>query len=123
MSHDSPRESVFLAVEGVGSFVRCLLPVKLTGGYSVTFGVWVGVPHAEMLRAFEVWFAPSYLELAMDGVLANHIPPWDVLGAAVHVKVRDVDETPYCVSSEALALSELLERTWDHARALSELPE
>jgi hypothetical protein len=27
----------------VGAFLRALLPVQLTGGYTVTFGVWVGV--------------------------------------------------------------------------------
>ncbi|AZS44410.1 hypothetical protein BWL13_01999 [Microbacterium oleivorans] len=34
-----PMQSSFLMVQHVGCFLRALLPVQLTGGYSVTFGV------------------------------------------------------------------------------------
>lgn len=38
-----PMQSSFLMVQHVGCFLRALLPVQLTGGYSVTFGVWIAV--------------------------------------------------------------------------------
>jgi hypothetical protein len=31
---------VLMQVEGIGGFVRILVPVKLTGGYRVTYGAW-----------------------------------------------------------------------------------
>lgn len=43
MSHEDPRTSVMMQVRDVGAFVRVLLPVSLSGGFSVTFGVWLGV--------------------------------------------------------------------------------
>jgi hypothetical protein len=39
-----PNAAVMMMVPDVGAFVRALLPVRLTGGYTVTFGVWIGVP-------------------------------------------------------------------------------
>ena len=76
MSHDTARESVFLSFEGLGSFVRALLPVHLTGGYAVTYGVWIELSPDDAQHAFDVWFAPSYAELTIDGRLANAIAPW-----------------------------------------------
>ena len=37
------NEPVMMQSLGVGPFIRSLLPVRLTGGYRVTFGVWVSV--------------------------------------------------------------------------------
>ena len=122
MSHADARGSVFLSVDGIGSFVRALLPVRLTGGYSVTFGVWVGVAHEEMLRAHDVWFAQSYSGLVLEGYLANKVAPWSVLGAPVRLEVRNPDETPYCVSSPDSELSGVLGNTWDHEPVLAALP-
>jgi hypothetical protein len=39
---------VLMQVKDVGSFVRVLLPVRLSGGYTVTFGTWLSV-HPEDL--------------------------------------------------------------------------
>src|SRR5918998_447852 len=41
MSGSDANESVMMQVPGAGAFLRALLPTRLTGGYSVTFGVWV----------------------------------------------------------------------------------
>ena len=122
MSHATARESVFMAVDGLGSFLRSLLPVRLTGGYIVTFGVWIGVPHDEMLRAFEVWNAPSYVNLAIDGFLANSLPIWGLLGSRVHLEVSDPDQTPYCTSSSDDDLASVLAKAWPHESVLPQLP-
>ncbi len=122
MSHDTPLESVMMAVEGAGSFVRVLVPVHLTGGYSVTFGVWLAVPESEMHRAFAIWFTPEYEELTMNGHLANELPPWSVLHAPVAVEVRNSEHTPYAASSDDASLSGVLTDEWDHELVLSGLP-
>jgi hypothetical protein len=44
MSHGSAQDSVMMQVPNVGAFVRALLPVKLTEGRTVTFGVWLAIP-------------------------------------------------------------------------------
>lgn len=111
-----------MAVEGVGSFVRALIPVQLTGGHSVTFGVWIEVPTSEMHRALSDWFAPSYPDLTMDGHLANELPPWNVLGAPIRLTVLNTDHTPYGTSSTNSALSAVIDDTWNHQLVLSALP-
>lgn len=47
MTGPTANESVMMQVNGVGVFVRALLPVGLSGGYSVTFGVWVTIDHSK----------------------------------------------------------------------------
>ena len=123
MSHETPEESDLLAVDGFGAFVRALVPVHLTGGHAVTFGVWIGIPFPELYRASEVWREPAYVDLSMDGLLANDLPPWNVLGAPIHVNVLNADHTPYGVSSSDEVLSRMLTDVWDHELVLSTLPE
>jgi hypothetical protein len=38
LSHADANSSVMMQIPGLGAFVRALLPVRLSGGYSVTFG-------------------------------------------------------------------------------------
>lgn len=122
LSHATPRESVMISAEGVGAFVRALLPVHLTGGHSVTFGVWIRVPPGEMHRALSEWFAPTYPDLLIDGHLANQIAPWSVRGAPTRIAVIDPDHTPYVTSSSGAELAAVLQDTGNHALVLSTLP-
>jgi hypothetical protein len=123
MSHETPRESVFLSVHSVGSFLRALVPVQLTGGYTVTFGAWVGVPPEEAKHAFDVWWTPAYSSLDIEGRLANALPGWDVFGAPVRLVVRNVEETPYCDSSTDEVMAGVLSDVWSHDAVLASLPE
>ena len=41
---------VMMQVQAVGCFVRILIPVRLTGGYTVTYGAWLAVMR-RVLRA------------------------------------------------------------------------
>ena len=120
---EDPNEAVMMMVPDIGAFVRALLPVRLTGGHTVTFGVWVGVHPDDLERAFESWWAPEYAELRMDGLLANALPGWQVLGAPVSLAVTDPDTTPYCVVSSDAGLSAVLTTTWDHDLVLADLPD
>lgn len=111
-----------MQVPHVGPFVRALLPVKLTGGYTVTFGVWIGVHPEDLRGAFDTWWTPEYSDLAMEGRLANALPAWDVLGAPVTIAVTDPDATPYCVSTADPQLASVLTDQWEHDLILSGLP-
>ena len=122
LSHESPETSVMMQVPSVGAFVRALLPVSLTGGYSVTYGVWVGIHPQELQRAFEVWFEPEYSDLRLDGFLANSIRPWGLLAAPVSLAVRDPKHTPYCAASPDPQLSQVLSEQWPHEGILDSLP-
>jgi hypothetical protein len=114
MSSDDPRSSVMMQVPGIGSFVRALLPVSLTGGFAVTFGVWLAVHPQELQRIFSVWWEPEYAQLSFDGRLANAIPPWGLLAAPATAVVRDAEETPYCAASENRELARVLTEQWPH---------
>ena len=122
MSHDSPEQSVMMQVPNVGPFVRCLLPVHLTDGYTVTFGVWIGVHPDDLQRAFGVWWEPDYRDLVLEGRLANSLPGWGVLAAPLTAVVRDIDQAPYVSRSPDHLLEEVLSRDWPHEDVLAGLP-
>jgi hypothetical protein len=121
MSHPDANEAVLLQVPGAGPFCRCLLPVRLDGGYTLHLGVWVGVHPDDLQRAFRVWWTPEYERLELHGHLANALPGWGALGAPVRAVVRDPDHTPYVVSSSDEALAAVLEREWPHEEVLARL--
>ena len=107
-----------LLVPELGAFVRCLLPVRLEGGHTITFGVWVGVSSDDLQRAWKVWWEPEYADLELTGALANALPGVDVLAAPVVVRVRDVEETPYVDSSSDALLTRVLSEEFPHDQVL-----
>lgn len=114
MSHGDARSSVMMQVPGVGPFIRAVLPVSLTGGFTVTFGVWLLVHPADLERAFHVWWAPEYTDLVLDGWLANSLPVWGLLASPVRAVVRDPAATPCCDSSSNDELQRVLTHEWPH---------
>jgi hypothetical protein len=58
----------------------------------------------------------------MNGFLANTIPPWGLLRSPVTLTVLDPDQTPYCVTSPAQDLADILEKEWPHEDILHSLP-
>jgi hypothetical protein len=122
MTGPTANDSVMMQVNGVGAFVRALLPVRLSGGYSVTFGVWVAVDPSELQRVFEVWWKPEYAQMHLHGFLANELMPWGLLRAPVALGVRDPNQTPYCLSSDDPGLNALLTEEWGHEEVLDALP-
>jgi hypothetical protein len=119
MTDPDPTRAVMMQVPGLGPFVRALLPIRLDGGYTLTYGVWVGVHPDDLQTAFRTWWAPEYADLRLSGHLANIIEPWDVYAAPVDLEVRDPDQTPYCVASDNEELHHILTREWDHDLVLS----
>jgi len=122
LSHEDPGTSVMMQVAGLGAFVRALLPVRLTGGHTVTYGVWVSIHPDDLQRAFAVWWQPEYTELTLDGALASELQPWGLLGAPVSLAVPDPEQTPYCVHSPDPLLSQVLTQPWSHPEILDALP-
>lgn len=112
MSHDGARESVMMQVPNIGAFVRALLPIRLTEGHTITFGVWLAVNPREFPSIFGVWWEPEYRDLRLVGWLANAIPPWGLLAAPVETVVRDPEETPYCDRSGDPRLDRVLRDEW-----------
>ena len=122
MSHETPSESVMLRTTDLGAFVRVLLPVRLDGGYQVTYGAWLGVDPDDMRHAFDVWWSPSYPELRLEGRFANTVEPWGLLGTPVVATVIDDEHTPYCTESSDQTMATVLGTEWAHELILSTLP-
>jgi hypothetical protein len=118
MSHESAGASVMMQVPDIGAFVRVLLPVRLTGGHTLTFGLWLAIDPAELPPIFGVWWEPQYADLRICGWLANAVPPWGLLATPVETVVRDPDETPYCVRSDDPQLDAVLHDEWPHELVL-----
>nr|WP_275887115.1 DUF2199 domain-containing protein [Nocardioides sp. 616] len=123
MSEPDPERAVMMQVPALGAFVRALLPVRLSGGHTVTFGLWVGIHPEDLQRAFDVWWAPEYRDLHIHGRLANALPNWEVFGVPVSLAVTDPDATPYCVDSEDGELRSVITNEWDHEVILAALPD
>lgn len=117
-----PMQSTFLMVQNVGCFVRALLPVQLTGGYAVTFGVWVAIREEDLRHAYETWWTPTYADLTIDGYLANDLLPFGLGGRPVRIEVRDENTLPECTSSTDPELAHVMHTTWDHRTVLDALP-
>jgi hypothetical protein len=122
LSHADANQSVMMMVPAVGTFVRVLLPVRLSGGYTVTFGVWLGVHPDDLQRAFSIWWTPEYVDLRLDGRLANALPAWDLLAAPAEAAVQNPEETPYIVDSSDPGLKKVLATVWPHDEILAGLP-
>jgi hypothetical protein len=114
---------VLLQVQGVGAFVRVLLPIHMTGGYTITVGTWLGVHPHDLRRAWKVWWRPEYAELQLDGHLANALPPWgEVLVAKpATATVQHPDEVPYVTGSSDQLVERILRSEWPHEQILAAL--
>ncbi|MFF9341419.1 DUF2199 domain-containing protein [Streptomyces sp. NPDC014773] len=121
----SPGPSALLALDGGGFFVRCLLPVRLTGDTELVLGAWVEVEEETFRHAAEVWDdEAAYPELVVRGRLANAVQPWgeDVLGAEFTGRIADPGELPYLVEGHGEAAARLLGETWDRDYVLARFP-
>ncbi len=123
LADPDPGRAVMMEVPELGAFVRALLPVRLSGGHTVTFGLWVGIHPDDLQSALDVWRAPEYRDLRMSGHLANALPTWEVFEAPVSLAVTNPDATPYCVDSEDDELRSVLANEWDHEVVLAALPD
>ncbi|MEO3783381.1 DUF2199 domain-containing protein [Actinocorallia sp. B10E7] len=110
-----------LRVAGEGGFLRCLLPVRLTGGVELWLGIWIEVSEEDLLRADEIWEDPAYAGFTATGRVANLVKPWgeEIVGAELLVDVRDVGELPVARSSPHPVLSRVVDEEWDRDRVLS----
>ena len=112
---------VLMQVSEVGSFVRILVPVKLSGGYTVTYGAWLGIHPDDLRRAWETWVDPSYVHLRLHGVLANMLPGWEseTYLKPVETAVLDADQTPYAVDSSDDFMHRVIHDEWPHDLVLA----
>jgi hypothetical protein len=93
-------------------------PVLNTG----KFGGWVALDPADLRRTYAVWWEPGYQHLRLHAWLANDLPFWGLLAAAVELEVRDPEQTPYCARSSAPELNRVLTEVWPHQDVLATLP-
>jgi hypothetical protein len=109
-------------LQGVGGFLRCLMPVRLTGGGSVTYSVWLKLDDDQLRHANAIWTTPEYTTLSVRGEVANAIKPWpDLLGEAAGAVARDAGTLPYLVADENTVLSRVLVEVWDRDDVLSRI--
>lgn len=110
------------AAEGIGAFVRCLMPVRLTGGGTLEYSVWLRVTVEALRHASTIWEAPEYADLRLEGTVANAIKPWDdMLGAPARAEVRDPESIPWLVADEGTLMHRVLHDEWDRDDVLSRL--
>jgi hypothetical protein len=112
-----------LEVPGIGSFIRSLLQVHLSGGFSVTFGLWLEVSPGDLRRAYDLWGDEQYASFLLQGVGANSIPPWEaqVLGKDVTAAVADPTVLPVVVESSDPIVRGIIEEEWPHEEILAAL--
>ena len=107
---------VMMQVQAVGCLVRILIPVRLTGGYTVTYGAWLAVSPEDLRRAWEVWWTPAYRDLCLTGILANRLPAWEdqTYVKPLTAAVRDPESAPYAADSSDDFMRRVLHAEWPH---------
>ncbi|MFD9699707.1 hypothetical protein [Lentzea sp. NPDC059081] len=111
----APTGGLLVGPDG-DTYIRCLLPVQLTGGTELVFGAWMQISKVDAMYAHAVWDNDGeYSNLRVSGRFANVIRPWDVLGVQAEAAVLNADELPYFTSHP------LLERDWDRDEVLSRI--
>ena len=109
----------FLAIKNVGFFLRVLMPVQLTDGFSVNFGTWLEIHADDFRKAWQTWNFPEYADLEIQGYVANAVEPWkEFPHELVRAVVRDVAQVPYLASSGNALVTKILGDTWPHADVL-----
>jgi len=83
ISDRNPERADFLESADHGCFVRSLVRLPLTGGYALTFGVWLEVTPETARDIGRLWSSELYFTLAFEGHLANELPLVGALGAPV----------------------------------------
>ncbi|MBV9870675.1 MAG: DUF2199 domain-containing protein [Frankiaceae bacterium] len=121
MSHADAKTSVMMQAQGIGAFMRARLPVHLFGGYTVTYDLWLSIEPADLQYVSQIWDKPEYMQLVVEGVLANAVPPWGLLQAPVRARVRDRRHTPYCDFSKYNDLARVIANEWAHEEVLAAL--
>jgi len=112
----APTGGLLVGPDGA-SYIRCLLPVRLTGGTELVFGAWMQISKVDAMYAHAVWNNDGeYKNLRVSGRFANFIAPWDLLGTHAEAAVLNADELPYYTSHP------LLDREWDRDEVLSHIP-
>jgi hypothetical protein len=104
----------FIALDAERFFLRVLLPVRLDNGHEYHFGVWLELDFDDFEHVYRAWDEPAYLDIAVEGELANAVPPWGatVLGARCHAAARARDDALYIDSSEHPVLDSILSIPW-----------
>lgn len=104
----------FAHLDGERFFLRVLLPVQLDIGHEYRFGVWLEVAEGDLKRIWQIWNTPQYREAAVEGVLANAVPPWGdrLVGAACHAAPRNQNDVFYIDASTSPGLAKVLSTPW-----------
>lgn len=121
LSDPDPNIATLMQIQGISPFVRALLPIRLEGGHTLRYGVWIAIHPDDLQRSVSLWNQPEYTELKLTGYLANQIEPWGLFAVPVDLVVLDPNHTPYCVSSPDPELHDVLTREWPHS-VLASLP-
>ncbi|MFI7000768.1 DUF2199 domain-containing protein [Nocardia sp. NPDC050175] len=121
MSDETAHTSELLMVPNEGAYVRATLPIKLTGGYTVSYGVWLLVHPGDWKPICDTWWKPAYADLRISGWLANTIPPFDIFAAPVLAVVRSPTQLPRCHLSTDPLLDRVLYDEWPHELFLDHL--
>jgi hypothetical protein len=114
----------FLAIKDVGFFVRVILPIKLTDGFSVHIGTWLECHAEDFRKAWQTWNFPEYADLEIEGYVGNEMEPWKKFPhALVKATVRDMAQVPYLTASQNEVFTRILTETWPHADVLKQYAE
>jgi hypothetical protein len=120
LSNPDPVRADFLESAEHGCFVRSLLRLPLTGGYALTFGVWIEVTPETAQQIGRLWSSDLYFTLRFDGRLANELPVVGAAGAPVTAAAPvPADGIPHVTASPEPRLAHALVTPQDAAGMLT----
>ncbi|MFD9124765.1 DUF2199 domain-containing protein [Kitasatospora sp. NPDC059571] len=119
---------LMVATSTIGAFTRALLPVRLTDGRTVTFGVWVSIDRDTYARVSELGrdgTDEEYRTMRFDGLLASSPEPWGrrILRAEVSAGIpadSPYDRpVPYLTATTHRTVTRIMNEAWAPAEVLT----
>lgn len=122
---ETDPNAAFLRVRDGRSFVRCRLPVALTGGVTLTYLTWMGITETDLVLASAAWREQSWAGLVLHGTLANELRPWisSLRGAEITAEVLSIEEPLTITDSVDPALRRVMTEVWDRDVVLNWFPD
>lgn len=110
------RTEQVITAQGLGSYVRVILPIPVDTGHEVTLGVWMAITDGALWdRILGAGRAggDAWAGLEFTGRLAVAVRPWpEVFGNRATARVPGVDTVPRVVASVDEPLTRVLAGDW-----------
>lgn len=121
----STETDKLIVADGIGNFIKVLLPISLDDGRRVTYSLWVGMNGSVLEAMSQRMRTQGMAGIKIEGVLANSLHPWGdgMLKADAQIESKQTEPGGYnlfIVGSTAPELKRIIQGSWPAAFVLGD---